>query len=342
MVLVNRVLLLALGAAMAGCKPTLDDTSPLVAAPRVLAVRSDPAEVTPGNDVTVSALFVDGNGKTALQPLSYAFCTLRKPLTELGPVSPGCLVSTADWLVPLGDGPMAQGMVPMDACRQFGPDTPDTKAGEPPGRPVDPDLTGGYYQPVRLQVGAGDAATFAAAETRLTCGVAGASQDQVVELKKRRRPNTNPALVGVAVAGGMPLADGTAIDAAPGAQVKLTAVWPLCPTAAACGDAVCSPDEDDKACPGDCKELKGCRGAETYAFFDPTTRENETATEAMRVSWFATAGTFDAPHTGAPDAATPASGNTWIAPAGGDVTVWVVLRDDRGGVGWTTLQVHIH
>jgi hypothetical protein len=344
MVLVNRAAaVLAAAALVSGCKPTLDDTSPLVTAPRVLAVQSSPAEVTPGNDVTYTTLFVDATGKASAAPLSWALCTLRKPLTELGPVSPDCLVEQADWLVPLGDGTTTQGTIPKDACRNFGPDTPDTKAGEPPGRPVDPDLTGGYYQPLRVKVGAGDVVAYAAAETRLTCGVAGASQDQVVELKKRRRPNTNPALAGVSVSGGAPLGDLGAFDVAPGARVSLSARWPACPTAAVCGDGVCSPDEDDKACPDDCKDQKGCAGAEIYAFFDPTTHVNETATEAMRVSWFSTAGSFDASHTGPVDTQTPASANVFVAPAGpGDVTLWVVLRDDRGGVGWTTVIAHVH
>jgi hypothetical protein len=65
--------------------------------------------------------------------------------------------------------------------------------------------------------------------------------------------------------------------------------------------------------------------------------------EQMRASWFSTAGTF-ANDTTAPDGAvavgqsTPTyAENSWTAPATPQkVYMWVVLRDNRGGVGWAS------
>ena len=63
----------------------------------------------------------------------------------------------------------------------------------------------------------------------------------------------------------------------------------------------------------------------------------------MLVSWFATGGTFDNDTTGrsATDS-TPYTENGWTAPAtAGTVYVWVVLRDDRGGVGWNSYTINV-
>lgn len=350
MVLVARPLLrlglLAVGSLLAaGCKPTLDDSSTLVSSPRVLAVRATPAEASPGDDVTLSALYVDASGVRTEGALDWALCTARKPLTELGPVSPSCLVAAADWLIPLGTGLAASATLPKEACRDFGPDTPATKAGEPPGRSVDPDRTGGYYQPVRLMLPEGVPPPFVATEIRLVCGLPGASQEDLALYQRRRRINENPALALIeasidGVTQSVP--DAGAVTVRPGARIELTASWADCPTVPACGDGVCSADEDAMQCAGDCMAPKGCPGSEQFGSFDPTTRTNVLRREQIRLSWLATAGAFDAPHTGrSADEPTPAnSSNGFTAPdTSGKVTVWIVVRDDRGGVGWRSFAV---
>jgi hypothetical protein len=57
--------------------------------------------------------------------------------------------------------------------------------------------------------------------------------------------------------------------------------------------------------------------------------------EALYLSWFVTAGALDTPLTDA----TTAAGleNTWT-PAGQAGTIWVVVRDGRGGQGWAVAQ----
>ena len=66
-------------------------------------------------------------------------------------------------------------------------------------------------------------------------------------------------------------------------------------------------------------------------------------TEEAVVSWFATAGEFDSPHT--TPQLTKTLDNTFTAPAtppaDGRISVFLVVRDQRGGVGWTSLDVAV-
>jgi len=76
------------------------------------------------------------------------------------------------------------------------------------------------------------------------------------------------------------------------------------------------------------------QAAETFPVYDIRTVTLVAQREALRVSWFATAGVFDHDVTGR-DAEDPAlsTANGWQAPAtAGPVHLWLVLRDSRGGV----------
>jgi hypothetical protein len=63
----------------------------------------------------------------------------------------------------------------------------------------------------------------------------------------------------------------------------------------------------------------------------------------MDIAWYATAGSFDDDRTGrASNETTNSSPNTWHAPAQpGRAHLWVVLRDDRGGVGWSDYTIDV-
>ncbi len=76
--------------------------------------------------------------------------------------------------------------------------------------------------------------------------------------------------------------------------------------------------------------------AETYAFIDVPTQVVIEKRETMRVSWHATGGSFESDRSGrTSDDPLLFTDNTWTAPgAPGIVTMWVVLRDDRGGVAF--------
>jgi hypothetical protein len=323
--MVKRIVLSA-ALVLAACSPDLVDDTSIVSAPRLIAVRAEPAEAAPGAQVSFHALYADPTGGVAAAPLDWAFCTARRPVSESGPVDPACLVAASDDLVPIGAGNDATGALPAAGCRLFGPDRPDPVPGEPAGRPADADSTGGYYQPVRVLTPDGQASLV---QSRLRCGLPGATAEQAADFRQRSHPNANPT-VAVSLAGTPLVAledDATAVaTVAPGATITLQAAWPACPAT--------EPTE----------EPAPCAGSEAYLFFDPVSRSLVVRRESLRVSWLATAGAFASGHTGRSEAeatAAPTTENTWTAPASGTVTLWVVLRDDRGGTDWRTYRVAI-
>ncbi len=75
--------------------------------------------------------------------------------------------------------------------------------------------------------------------------------------------------------------------------------------------------------------------AERYVAFDPRAQLVVPRREAMRVSWYATGGVFEHDRTGRDEAdLATTSDNTWTAPDAAKATLWAVLRDSRGGVGF--------
>ncbi|MFI5297686.1 MAG: hypothetical protein ACHREM_06260 [Polyangiales bacterium] len=332
-----------------GCEPDFGDRPSNVNALRVLAVQSQPAEATPGAAVTYSALVVDPTGTLDDESVDWAYCTEPKPIAEPNDVTLVCFNQTADWIVELGVGAGASGKVPNDACRQFGSDVPEGKPGDPPGRPADPDPTGGYYQPVRLIVPLAGAAVpyLALGQTRIECPLAGAAPEVSAQMTLHYRANENPELSDVvALIDGEPgptLGPGVAIPA--GATVAFRASWPACPEPAACGDDICSAGEDATTCAQDCGPgAHGCGGSEQYGYFDTTTGSIIDRHEAMRVSWFSPSGSFRDDSTGrtADDWVESSTDAYWTAPSTtGVVPIWVVIRDDRGGVTWRSVTVTV-
>ena len=316
---------------------------------RALAVRAEPAEAAPGQEITYTALLVDQSGERGAAPVDWAYCSEPKPQASLNDVATSCFVLQADYLTPLGTGLQVTGALPANACRQFGPDVPDAMPGEPPGRPADPDPSGGYYQPVRLILPNGADYLLAAGEARLTCGLPGATSEIFQEFKKGYRRNQNPEIKAMTVIATPEVAllpdDGAtpSITVAPGKELRLRAAWPACPGAPTCGDGVCDAGEDLASCSVDCKTPKGCGGAERYVSFDPKTRTITRRSEAMVASFFATGGSFASDRAGQDEGASATSvENVWTAPRTvGVVVIWAVLRDDRGGVGWERYRVKV-
>jgi hypothetical protein len=78
----------------------------------------------------------------------------------------------------------------------------------------------------------------------------------------------------------------------------------------------------------------GEKDAELYVQFDPKTHALVTRREAMRVSWYANQGSFDADRTGRGESETETfTENVWH-PGSGTAWLWVVLRDSRGGTAF--------
>jgi hypothetical protein len=298
-----RRLLLTM-AALAGCTPQFAQPPSLVSGPRLLAVRGQPAEVRPGANVQLDALLVTSDGTDTTTTLNWALCDVPKPLDENNIVAGDCLLD--EGVTGAGSGPSVMVTVPLDACQLFGPDPPPQMAGKPPLRPRDPDVSGGYYQPVRVET---DALGGFGLE-RITCDLASSGAQISVEFAQRYQANTNPTLLPLAAAlDGQPAALG-AIPA--GKKVTFTASWPA--------DSV-----------------------ESYPVYDIVAQSLIDHREALRVSWFATDGTFLHEITGrGEDEMETSTDNDWTAPAApGLVHLWIVLRDSRGGVSFAAQDVMV-
>ena len=168
---------------LVACDDTLDQRLAIVDEPRVLAIISDPAEAKPGELASYRALIGSPDGPIVTPP-AWAFCRAPKPPTEDNVVSTGCL--DAAQLLALGSGDTVSGMLPADGCLRYGPDVP-------PGgfRPRDPDPTGGYYQPVRVDVDA----LLAFGNTRITCKLPTAPTELARRYDLEYVANKNPTLV---------------------------------------------------------------------------------------------------------------------------------------------------
>jgi hypothetical protein len=304
-----------LGALATGCKPDIGKPPSLIEGPRILAVRQTPPEVLPGALSSFEALVGDAGG-TLPAAIAWTLCTTPRPPSESNSVSAAC-VSEPDSDAPLL-GPTTL-TLPSDACSLFGPDPPPVT---PPVRPRDPDATGGFYVPVRAATIAADGTDLLAfAFERIQCNLANAPGDVARMYNMTYVPNVAPTIADVVFDPDGPAA--ASVLAANGAPPEgLTTA-----SAAATTLRLAWPPES----------------AETYVRYDPTTRTLINPREALRVSWFATAGTFDHDRTGRtgdePDTTTD---NVWTAPiVGAPTTVhfWVVLRDERGGVDFTSFDV---
>lgn len=284
------------------CRPDFGDRESLVTRARVLAMRGEPAEAKPGDPVEYSILVATPSGPVAAPLASWAFCSSPKLLTENGAASAACLDTD---FVPVADAASAiEAPVPADACRVFGPDVTSADL-----RPRDPDITGGFYQPLRVTLrdprtdDGGPAVAFGF--SRITCNLANAAGDVARDFGQRYVANRNPELVTLSASvGGQSLA----LDAIPrGAGVTLRTGW---------ADA----------------------SAERYVVYDLSSRRLVERRESLRVSWFATAGSFAQDRTGrAEEEAETFTENAWTAPdAAASVHLFVVLRDARGGVAFSS------
>jgi len=348
-----------LGQSLLACAPDFSERPSQVMAPRVLGVRSNPAEVVPGATVSYQLLVAGLDGSIQSPIAKWSYCTQPKATNELNDVAPQCF-GEGEFIIPFGVGATPTGTLPVNACAQFGPDVPQPSSGsgtdssgnavtQTQGRPTDADSTGGYYQPVILDVRVGDAQIPSLGETRITCGLAGSTGEQFREYNERTKPNQNPQITSVIVTSraGLDLTPEDSAEPLPVAASEILSLrtsWPTCPSPASCGDGICSPGEAIQDCPDDCTKPVGCGGSEPFAYLDPETHVLVDRQEAMRVSWFATAGSFHSDHTGrgSDEFTQPWSDNTWTAPKeAGPVFMWVVLRDDRGGAVWQSFKVEV-
>jgi hypothetical protein len=325
--------------ALVGCVPDFDTDLSQVAEVRVLAIAATPAEAQPRQAVRIDALVVGPEGE-ATPAVDWRVCLARKPLTQLGAVNPDCLAPRppADAVQELPPGPSAELTLNEDVCKSFGPLRPAPMAGEPAGRPVDPDVTGGFYQPL---VGTlGEVQTLGA--VRITCDPANVNRDQALEYKQRYRPNEAPRIASLAVAG-EPV-DEDAVTEVPLGAAPIRVDWDECPKESACGDGLCTAFEDKTTCAEDCTTSTGCTGAEPYVWYDRDNQRVAPRHEGISVAWYTSNGRFENEQTGLDEAEAQRrqdTQNVWHPARSGSATIWVVIRDTRGGITWRTYRFAI-
>jgi hypothetical protein len=280
------------------CRPVFDDRDWQIDSVRVLAVKSDPAEAKPGDPVHYTAFL---SGAAAAPPvLAWEFCAAPKPPLENNAVASACLDEAE--LKPAGRGLSIDVATPLDSCLLFGPDTP-------PGgfRPRDPDSTGGYYQPLRVDL-EGAVPTFHL--QRVSCHLADAASDTASAFVQAYTPNRNPTLTPLlARISGQPVA----LAQIPREKtVELELGW-------------------------------SAEDAETFAYYDRASQTLTSQRESMRVAWYVDAGRLDNEVTGRAEGdLTLSSDNRWSAPTlPGKYHLWAVLRDARGGVDFARYELSV-
>ena len=308
-----RRFLVLVSSLLTACLPNVDVDASAVTEARVVAVRMTPAEAAPGQEIALEALVADPVYTSTSAAPSWSRCDAQKPLAELGPVSRTCL-DDASARVALGQGLRVTTTVPLESCRLFGPNPPLAAAGAAPGRPVDADLTGGYFHPYLVGLGASLDATFA----RVFCGLANATQAESVSYATGYVRNENPTVEAIVLL----RADGTAIGASSSTMVRSGEVLSLTARVPSC-------------------TKEPCAGAERYLRRGANGAGLETVREVLRISWSSSVGGVRDAYVGMEDGdATRSARTTWTAPAqAGTHRLWAVVRDDRGGVGWATREV---
>jgi hypothetical protein len=332
----------ALTSLAAGCKPNLGTAPSVIIKPRFLAVRGTPPEAGENGMVTYDALVVDPTGTIAAPAINWAQCLQPNPPANGNDVSINCLpgqvgaeggvITPDDTTVP---APTFAAAIPSNACTLFGPEAPPPMKGQPPQRPADPDTTGGFYQPVRAVWS--DTGLVAFALERVTCNLANAPTEIATKYATEYLPNQNPVLADV-------LFD-PAVAAAPlYAAGQAPAVATIGANQAVTLQADFSADS-----------------AETFLVWNVVTLTLDMQRESLRVSWFATGGSFEHDVTGhaggavagdgGVDAATSGAGqadvptstqNVWHAPeTPGPVYLWAVLRDNRGGIDFAAFEIDV-
>jgi hypothetical protein len=320
--------LAALGAAAAGCKPDLGAPISVISGPRVLAVRGMPAEAAPMTKVTYDLLAVDQNGPIANPSVTWAQCHIPKSPSDTNAVSVACLDIPDDaGPSPTFEAPMPSGSIPggadggminIDACQHFGPDAPTDMPGV---RPRDPDVTGGYYQPVRANLATDSGTVTAFLLERIRCNLANAAADVAAMYNAMYKLNNDPAIASITLdpdGAATPLFQQGAPAPAPAATVSVGQVVTL---RVAWADA----------------------SAESYIAWNLATHTLDDRREALSVSWFTTAGSFAHDSSGrAEEDPGLDTDNVWHAPATpGPVFLWAVLRDSRGGVDFAQATIDV-
>jgi hypothetical protein len=328
---------------VAGCAGDVPSPT-LVEDLRVLAVRAEPPEVLVDRDgggvqVAFQALVVDPRGPT--MAWRWGFCPVESTQT------------CADFAARRAEAP-AEFQPVLDATRteqragQSAPDPATRALGvDPFPVAIPPDLFAYHLQTSGLGLGNG---SWVSAVLALEAGPETLQAQKRVVLNARDLSQWNPELAAfgwqVCAAGGptdgcVALAARTANHNPEIASVEVAR--------SKLADAPFAPLDGPLAvAPGEVIRLRPvlAPGAEEhYQTIESTLQANDLVvvdhTEEAVISWFATAGKFGAEQT--TPQLTKTLDNTFTAPttppADGRLSLYLVVRDQRGGVGWSTLDL---
>jgi len=230
-----------------GCSPSLVDEPWLVSQRRVVAVIAEPPEVTQGSAVRLRAVIASPDGPLEDADVRWARCDEQTPFSQNESTNLSCLALLTS--TPAGTASV-QVTIPDRACAVFGPDVATATA-----RPRDPDATGGYYQPIGLELDGQRSFAF----ERLRCDPANITNQTAQAFRQTYTPNTNPTFTLMAFLDGR-RADWNALEA--GRDVRLVADWSASPE-------------------------------ESFPSIDRSTLELVTLIERYDVSWFVSVGHLD-------------------------------------------------
>jgi hypothetical protein len=341
-----QLLGVALLALASGCVPDFDTDLSRLSAPRLLAISSSPAEARAETEITLTALVATPEGQQAPR-LDWSMCLARKPLTELGPVNPVCLEPDdgTGQVQALGAGFSVTARLDREICKLFGPLRPAPMGSDATGRPVDPDVTGGFYQPFAATLDG----VVSLGAVRIDCDLPTLGLDETIAYRARYRLNENPVIARVEQVSGSELEalaeDETTVVRA-GHRLQLRASWNDCSSESTCGDGLCTAGEDRESCAEDCSAAqRGCTGAEPYVWVNQDNRRIEPRREGVTVAWYASRGHFEVEQTGLDEeqaASVSFTENTYVASnEPGPATVWLVIRDTRGGQSWQIRHLEV-
>jgi hypothetical protein len=300
------------GSVALGCKPEVGQAPSLITDYALLAVKGDPAEAKPDENVVYSFLLASPSGTVTDATAGWDVCETPKPPAENSSVASACNPPEPG----AATGQTFAAPVLTKACMLFGPIAPPVATGQPSIRPRDPDSTGGYYLPVRVKfpdLATGSLTGFAF--ERISCNLANAATDLVAEYDKRYQPNNDPGIATTDVS----RADGSSFNLDSGS-----------PTIAPGESVVFQATFADGS-------------AETFPVLNPTGDALVDQTEDLYMSWFATSGSFEHDRTGVAGTQTATStSNAWRAPGTAmPVYLWLVLRDSRGGTAFRSYSIQV-
>jgi hypothetical protein len=269
-------LVLLLGCAALGCSDNFDPQY-YVKNLRVIAITADPPDIAPGATSTLTTTWANPGGPAPT--FVWTVCG-EPPSPTSGDLNPDCAANDLGApMMPLaGNGPTVTVTMPELSIAQLGL----------------PDLSGGFYLPIRALITAGSQELTAFYRVRYFFGAASPNP-----------PNHNPALAGVFT---IPEADAGAAD-----QTTL------------------GPDDSPVVHAGEKLHLRALVTADSAETYINPLHGTDPVTEIVTMTWYTTAGSFNHNVTGEATPDTTLTFDKRLPASGSTVTLWIVAQDERGG-----------